>query len=739
MEVQRESRPNLVRPSGPIEAKLTIEKFADGSITCLRFSGTVDEAFDGKKLASTVDTDTLVLDLGGVKKISSFGIREWVDFSTAAAARAKRIVLIDCSPKVVDQLNMVANFAGTGRVYSFFAPFRCDYCDSEQRVLLDVAKDFESIKSMKLAERPCPACREAMYFDYDGSTYCSYVLGQGPFELEPELVQFLAAKLDYRVGGLDSKLKVDKVIDGRITYLRLSGDLNNSFQRDKVAEGLEGTVIVDMGAVPRVEPAGAAAWRGFVQQVSPLVDQVDLIGVAPGVLERICTKEDLGTKVQVLDFSLPYACTTCGTTSGQVIEVVTHADVLKFATAPELRCPTCKDALQCTASEGLMTILPGLPKPIVTKDLARQIDELRNRKLERRMLTATPMPRSIDVAQRRLAVTPFLIGLVVIMLGIVGYFVYSRVHGPVPGPYGLGPIAGRSAPDRPAWIASPALGAVTCTTGDGGGTTCVGASQPLASQEEAEDEASDAAYEGVAYAVAGDRWLQAIAPQVNETRAAAIAAVARDAQSAQARRDVHDGRHAVARTFRLVAPPVAARYWESFDTADGKKFVAFAQVAVTSAQAKHVQSRAMQVANALGATVVDLQPELGWRFPKLERGAVVTKLARGPLQDLGLAEHYIVLAIDGHDVADAASFAKLADQEYGALAESGGTLRVLVQGDTGDPREFSAAITSATTPTGPRPAITPGTKTTDRVPPGAVNVCDRYGGNRGSGRDDPTQ
>ena len=48
-------------------------------------------AFEGKKIARSVAGDTLVLDLGGVKKISSFGIREWVDFiATAGEAGASR-------------------------------------------------------------------------------------------------------------------------------------------------------------------------------------------------------------------------------------------------------------------------------------------------------------------------------------------------------------------------------------------------------------------------------------------------------------------------------------------------------------------------------------------------------------------------------------------------------------------------------------------------------------------------
>jgi anti-anti-sigma regulatory factor len=737
MEVQRASRSRLSAPGGTLEPKLSIEKFADGPITCLKFAGTIDEAFDGKKLAAAVECESLVLDLGGVKKISSFGIREWVDFITAVAGRAKQTVLIECSPKVVDQLNMVANFAGSGRVFSFYAPFRCDYCDSEHRVLLDVAKDFESIKAMKLAERPCPTCRESMYFDDDGSTYFAYILGQGGFELQPEVVQFLAAKLDYRVGALDGKLRVDKVIEGRITYLRFTGDLNNTFQKDKLAEGLEGTVIVDLANVARVEPAGAASWRAFVQQVTPLVDQIYLVGVSPPVLERICTKEDLGPKVAVLDFALPYACGTCGTTSLQSIEVVTHAEVLKFATAPELRCAACKNALQCTASEPLMTVLPGLPKPTITKDLARQVDELRNRKLDRRPPAgSTGLGKPIEPQLPRRGIALIAIGVAAVALLAVAYAGFARSHAKPSGPYKLGPVTGRSAPERPSWLtdASSALGAVTCN----GTASCIGVSEPLASQEEAEDEASDAAYEGVAYEVAGDGWLATIAPQLVETRAAALAAVARDAQSAQARRDVEDGRRAVARLFKRVAPPVAARYWESFDGPDGKRFVAFARVELSAADAKRLNGRMSPPSHALGATVVDLQPELGWRFPKLEHGAIVTKLQLGPLQELGLAEHYIVLAIDGHDVTDAASFTKLANDEIAQLLATGGTLRILVQGDTGDPREFSSTIPGP--PQARGPAVRPRPGDAPSVPStGAINVWDRYGGNRGSGRDDPTQ
>ena len=49
-----------------------------------------------------------------------------------------------------------------------------------------------------------------------------------------------------------------------------------------------------------------------------------------------------------------------------------HHEVLKFATAPELRCPQCKHAMQCVAGETLMTLLPGLPKPTAGSDIVKR-------------------------------------------------------------------------------------------------------------------------------------------------------------------------------------------------------------------------------------------------------------------------------------------------------------------------------------------------------------------------------
>jgi anti-anti-sigma regulatory factor len=727
--------------------KLVIEKFADGGVACIKFVGTIDESFDGKKLGASAAADTLVIDLGGVKKISSFGIREWVDFVAAASKHARSMILIECTPKVMDQLNMVANFAGGGRVFSFYAPFRCDYCDTEHMVLQQIDRDFEAIRSMKLAERPCLACKESMYFDEDGATFFSYLIGQDRFQLEPAVEAFLASKLNYAVSDLNRKLRVDKVIEGRTTYLRLNGDLDATFPRDKLAEGLEGIVIVDLGAIGKIEPAGAVEWRGFLTQVSLIAEQVYLAAAPPAFIEKLCTRDDVHPKVELVTALMPYTCPSCGTTSAHNVDLGVHYDVIKLATPPELRCPACKHVMQCHVGEAVMTLLPNLPRPTASPELVKSIGMLRERAIAagtpgRRPPQSVASAASQAIAPRSSIAVAVLSALIAIAVAGGGYLAYQRVASRI-APGGRGEITARSADQRPAWIASDTPAFASCSEVAGKGLSCVGVSSISARQDDAEDESADAAFDAVANAIAvriGDaRWKQNVLPVYAAARGAKLAAFDRDPSNTTARREVREARHAVAQALRAtgggaVPPAPTGRYWEEYQSPDGKRYLAFAQVALGATELGKLAESYSHSARALGATAVSMFPLIAWRYPKLERGAVVVALTTGPLQDLGLAEQYVVLAFGGRDVNDAAGFAKLAGDEYAGLIAHGGTLRLKVQAADGAPREFATAITPprADSPAGD-PVKRPYAPTAE---PTGVNVWDRYGR---SSRDDPTQ
>ena len=161
-----------------VSGNLSIDKFIEGSITCLRFQGTIDESFDGKRLASSIKATTLILDMGAVRKISSFGIREWTDFVKACEGSVNAVVAIECAPKVVDQLNMVAIRRRQGQVFSFYAPYRCDYCDVDRRILFQVDRD-EAPSGRLRPPSALRVVRPPRYFDEDPASFFAFSPSSG--------------------------------------------------------------------------------------------------------------------------------------------------------------------------------------------------------------------------------------------------------------------------------------------------------------------------------------------------------------------------------------------------------------------------------------------------------------------------------------------------------------------------------------------------------------------------------
>lgn len=730
-------------PGAAPPPKLAIDRFADGDLVCLKLAGTIDEAFDGKRLAESVRASTLILDLGDIRKVSSFGIREWVDFVNGVGKTAQRIVLVECAPKIVDQLNMVANFAGTGRIYSFYAPYHCDYCDKDDRVLLQADRDAELIKSMKPAQRACGTCGEMQYFNEDPVTYFSYLAGQDKVELDPDIASFLAAKLSYAVADGARKLRVDKSIEGRVTFLKLAGDLDKAFPRDKLAEGLEGTIVVDVAGVGKIEPAGAAEWRGLIQQVTPLVEAIHLIAVPPAFLDKLGRPEDLGPKATVASFTLPYTCSKCATTAGQLIDVDTHYEVLKFATPPDLRCADCKSPLTCAAPEGLLANLTKLPKPNLSPELVKLIREVRDRKPAPKKVATTVAEAA--QAQRGGGLGVAFAGALAAVVLAGGAFAAFKMFGSKSSSTGRGKLSASSADARPAWITTDAALAASCAP-EGAGLRCVGVSGMGPSSDDAVAEAGEAALDGLALAVADKiadpAWQAQVAAQYREARAAKLAAAERDPRSAQARRSVQVARSGVARALRgagFSAPPEG--YWEEYTSGGGKQYQAFAAITVDGAALGKLASTYGASTSVEGVTVVPSFPLLAWRYPEVTRGAVITAVDAkgGALASAGLTPGYVVLSIAGAKVADGAGFAQLVGDELNRLKVAGGALRLEIQAGDGDSKSFSVPV-AATKPVGEvRPGGGSGSGGRNPTGTGNVNVWDRLGGGSSQGRDDPTQ
>ncbi len=96
--------------------------------------GDFDETADLRELASAL-WGPVAIDLGGIRRINSAGVREWIEF-VRNLPDVTELRLVGCSKVSVAQLNLIDNFCGPARVESFWAPYCCA-CGNEREILLE--------------------------------------------------------------------------------------------------------------------------------------------------------------------------------------------------------------------------------------------------------------------------------------------------------------------------------------------------------------------------------------------------------------------------------------------------------------------------------------------------------------------------------------------------------------------------------------------------------------------------
>ena len=116
------------------------------------------------RLADAVPAEgPVVLDVAGIRRINSLGVRAWVDFMKLL--RDRKVMFRRCSPSFVDQLNTVIDFRGGAGVESFLAPYVCESSGNVFYEELTVGKDVRKGEYAALDRRPCNECAEPLVFD----------------------------------------------------------------------------------------------------------------------------------------------------------------------------------------------------------------------------------------------------------------------------------------------------------------------------------------------------------------------------------------------------------------------------------------------------------------------------------------------------------------------------------------------------------------------------------------------
>ena len=241
----------------------TVKPFPGGCV--VRVEGTIDADLKDTGLLDDV-TGFVVLDLDGVKRITSFGVREWI--TTISRVAPGHLFFVNCRPSVVSQFNMVARFGGPGELVSLYLPYVCASCDHEFETLLDLRTDHALVRGADVPSTKCPQCgADGAEFDDAPASYFAYV-AQRAAPVVPDVVRaFLDGGSD--PGAKDAVLHVQKEVADDVTGIWLSGALNLRARFKRAGDGLEGDVVLICAGVDRMDPAGAEKLSSFIAPFVP--------------------------------------------------------------------------------------------------------------------------------------------------------------------------------------------------------------------------------------------------------------------------------------------------------------------------------------------------------------------------------------------------------------------------------------------------------------------------------------
>jgi len=172
-------------------------------VSYVKLGGVIDEDNELTNLTEKIPPGTAVIDLGEIERINSCGVRDWVNWLGKLEGQSTRTVLVECSPAIVAQINLVNNFTGSGIVKSFYVPYFCPECD-EEKVLLVEAADMGAAPHEPPTCR-CDECDLVMDFDDMADSYFAFLSNQKKI-VEPEKINGVIK--EFAVGDQGEKSKI---------------------------------------------------------------------------------------------------------------------------------------------------------------------------------------------------------------------------------------------------------------------------------------------------------------------------------------------------------------------------------------------------------------------------------------------------------------------------------------------------------------------------------------------------
>lgn len=143
--------------------------------------------------------------------------------------------------------------------------------------------------------------------------------------------------------------------------VRLSGRIDETFDKASFLAGLEGVVIIDLDRVTQVTSFGVREWINALQQLGGLVF---FVRCRPALVSQFNMVRGFGGSGKVVTLYMPYVCTACHESFDRLLDLRTEHEVVETLSPPEAECPKCKSAAEFDdLPEGFFSYAAKQPRP----------------------------------------------------------------------------------------------------------------------------------------------------------------------------------------------------------------------------------------------------------------------------------------------------------------------------------------------------------------------------------------
>ena len=296
-----------------------------GNMTVVTLRGRINEAFRGGELGRSL-SGVVVFDLAEVDRVSSFGVKGWLQMLDTS--RMVACYFYRCSEAVINQITMMRNFCGPGRIHSLMVPYACSHCGEEFGSLYEAVSDREYLLGRSPARVSCPNCSNPADMDDDPWSY---------FALDEHLLTVVPPDLQQVIDHLNSTNRTDpieKFISEQETRIRFNAPLDGRLRFRRAFSGLEGRVTLDLSVSPSADGAGVQRLLGALRDLDAEVTEAWLDG-APSVLIRALLDDPI-PRVYVSSVFVEARCLANGIRRNVLVDIERQRAVLRNRGLPPI-------------------------------------------------------------------------------------------------------------------------------------------------------------------------------------------------------------------------------------------------------------------------------------------------------------------------------------------------------------------------------------------------------------------